>query len=130
MPNYSKRSSNNLSQCHPDLQILFETVIKYRDCAAICGHRGKAEQNAAYNAKPKRSELKFPHSKHNKVPSLAADVVPYPIAWEDISTFKAFGNYVLGVADGLYDIGMIKHRIRWGGNWKTLDYPHFELIEV
>lgn len=128
MPNFSKRSLDNLKQCHEDLQTWLDTIIKYYDCSVICGNRGEEDQNAAYNGG--HSKLKFPQSKHNKSPSLAVDVVPYPIDWDDIDGFIKFGNYALGVADALYDIGMIKHRIRWGGNWKMLDYPHFELIEV
>jgi peptidoglycan L-alanyl-D-glutamate endopeptidase CwlK len=139
MPSFSKRSLESKSQCHEDLQLLLDTIIKYYDCSVICGYRNKEDQNAAYNAKPKRSKLKFPQSKHNKFPSLAVDVVPYPIDWDDKQRFRDFGNYAIGVADALYDIGMIKHRIRWGHDWDSdhdltdqefTDSPHFEIIEV
>ncbi len=128
MPNFSKRSLENKEQCHEDLQIWLDIIIKYYDCSVICGYRGKDAQDKAYD--DTLSDLKFPQSKHNRIPSLAVDVVPYPLDWKDIQSFIKFGNYALGVADTLYDIGRIKHRLRWGGNWKKLDYPHFEIIEV
>lgn len=126
MYKFSKRSQTNLSQCHVDLQTLFNEVIKCRDCTVLCGYRGEKEQNEAFAEK--NSKLKFPHSKHNKQPSLAADVVPYPIDWMDIRRFKEFGDFVLRKAKQLQQEGKIQSTISWGGNWFTFkDYPHFEI---
>jgi peptidoglycan L-alanyl-D-glutamate endopeptidase CwlK len=44
----------------------------------IWGFRGEGDQNAAYNDVPPRSFQKWPDSKHNKLPSLAVDVAPFP----------------------------------------------------
>lgn len=127
---FSERSKRNLSEAAPPLQKLFNEVIKYYDCAVICGHRGQAEQDAAYHAGT--SQKKFPESKHNQTPSLAVDVVPYPIDWQDKERFRYFGGLVKGLAIGL---GI---PIRWGGDWdgdndftdQTLhDLPHFEIEE-
>lgn len=126
MYSFSKRSIDNLSQAHPDLQVLFNEVVMYRDCSVICGHRGEKEQNDAFNKG--NSLLKFPNSKHNKLPSLAVDVVPFPIDWDDIDRFKNFGEFVLTTAGRLRDNGMIRNKIEWGGNWKKFkDYPHYEI---
>lgn len=128
MPKFSARSRQNLSECHPDLQRLFNEVIKHYDCTVTDGHRGKEEQNKAYSKG--WSKLKFPKSKHNKKPSLAADVVPYPINYKDKARLYHFGGYVLAVADQL---GI---KVRWGGNWDSdselhdqsfFDLPHWEL---
>lgn len=122
----SKRSTINLSQTHTDLQILFHEVIKERDIAVICGHRGEKEQNEAYEKN--FSKLKFPLSKHNKLPSLAVDVVPYPIDWTNIDRFEELGEFVLMKAKELKEAGKIKSNITWGGNWKKFtDYPHYEI---
>ena len=110
----------NLSQSHKDLQILFNEVIKCRDIAVICGHRGEKEQNKAYE--DGFSMLKFPKSKHNKVPSLAVDVVPYPIDWNNIGRFEELGEFVVQKAKEM------NINISWGGNWeKFKDYPHYEI---
>ena len=132
---FGKNSRNRLSECHPDLQDLFNEVIKHYNCAVLTGHRGKEEQNrAVYEG---RSKLKYPHSKHNRKPfSLATDVVPWfedfpHIRWNDRNAFYFFGGFVLGTA------AKIGIKIRWGGDWDRdedlhdqsfFDLPHFELI--
>ena len=125
---FGKRSMKNLNQAHPDLQKLFFEVIKHVDCSVICGHRSEREQNLLfYDGK---SELKFPNSKHNASPSLAVDVVPWPVDWSDSKKFYYFSGIVHGIA------AQLKIKIRWGGDWnsnnnlddqKFNDLPHFEL---
>ena len=124
---FSDKSKERLSTTHQDLQTLFNYVIKGRDCSIICGVRGEAEQNEAY--RKGNSKLQYPFSKHNKKPSLAVDVIPYPFnGWDDHIQFIEFGNYVLGVAEMLKQYGAIEHSIQWGGNWNFKDYPHYEII--
>ncbi len=129
MPVYSRESKENLSECHEDLQKIFNEVIKYFDCTVLCGHRGDADQNMAYMKG--FSKLKYPQSKHNRVPSMAVDVVPYPLDWKDTNRMYHFGGYVKGIAQSM---GI---NIRWGGDWDSdtevddqsfIDLPHFELI--
>ena len=126
---FGKRSYRNLSEAHPEIQRLFNEIIKHYDCSVIEGFRPEEEQNRAYHSG--RSKLKFPQSKHNKTPSLAVDVVPYPIDWKDKERFYYFGGVVKGVAESL---GI---KIRWGGDWDSdnkfkdqsfNDWPHFELV--
>ncbi len=137
MPNFGKRSRANLETCHDDLQILFNEVIVDFDCSVICGSRSEADQMAAYNSIPRRSKVKWPNSAHNKLPSVAADVVPWPVDWEDHRRFYIFGGIVLATAVRLLHTNDIHHRIRWGGDWdgdleikdqSFHDLPHFELI--
>lgn len=133
MPNYSENSLRKLKECHNDLQVLFNEVIKHFDNTIITGHRGEAEQNAAYNSG--HSKLKYPNGKHNSIPSNAVDVRPYPFD-NDLGRFKYFAGFVLGIAAMLKQSGLITHEIRWGGDWnmndilsdnKFNDLFHFEL---
>jgi peptidoglycan L-alanyl-D-glutamate endopeptidase CwlK len=71
-------------------------VIKHFDCSVICGHRGQEEQDEAFHKV--LSKHRFPESKHNKETSLAADVVPYPIDWDDTDRFYMFVGFVRGIA--------------------------------
>jgi hypothetical protein len=133
MPTFGNRSKNNLATAHPDLQRLFNEVIKHYDCAVICGHRSKEDQDKAFHEG--RSKVQWPNGKHNKQPSLAVDVVPWfsnkpNIRWNDSSKFYEFGGFVQGVA------ATMGIDIRWGGNWDGddelkdqtfFDLPHFEL---
>ena len=130
MPRFSTRSKSKLHTCDRRLIELLNEVVKEFDCTVIEGHRGKDAQNKAYNKG--NSKLKFPHGKHNKSPSVAVDVAPYPIDWKDRDRFHYFGGYVLGIAKSL---GL---NIRWGGDWdqdtqtkdnKFDDLVHFEIKE-
>ena len=128
MPKFSQSSLSKLSTCHLDLQWLFNEVIKYFDCTIICGRRTEADQNQAFAEG--KSKLKYPNSKHNKIPSLAIDVCPFPINWKDRDRFYFFGGFVKGIA---CQLGI---NIRWGGDWdgdtdladqNLYDLPHYEL---
>ena len=135
MPSFGTTSLSRLTTCHPDLQIIFAEVVKIVDCSVICGHRSEADQAEAFANE--KSKVQYPNSKHNAYPSMAADVAPYPIDWDDIRRFDRFAGIVHGVAEMLYKAGEIEHLIRDGGDWdrdtqvkdnKFNDLLHFELI--
>jgi len=128
MNNFSERSLKALNTAHPDLQKLFNEVIKVIDCTVIYGHRGKIEQEDMV-AKG-YSKLYYPDSKHNGKPSQAVDAVPYPIDWNNRERFVFFAGIVKGIASQL------NINIRWGGDWDSnndlhdqtwMDLPHYEL---
>lgn len=136
MPKFGKRSRTNINECHEDLQIVFNEVIKHFDCTAIDGHRPEVEQTKAYLKG--NSRVQWPNSKHNSKPSMAADVIPYPIDWKDVKRMRYFAGFVVGIAHNLHESGMINHLVRWGGDWdkdtdlndqKFNDLPHFELYK-
>ena len=112
---FGKRSLDNIAQCHPDLQKIARELIKEMDVAVICGHRGEKAQNEAF-AKG-TSKLRYPKSKHNKTPSLAMDVCPYPINWQARAKFLEMRERMKKIADR-YDIPV--RFISW-------DLPHIEL---
>jgi hypothetical protein len=130
MPKFGNSSATRLATCHPDLQKLFNEVIKNYDCTILQGHRSKEEQDEFFRTG--RSKVQYPNSKHNSSPSMAVDVVPYPIDWNDWNRFYHFAGYVKGVADSL---GIrIRSGIDWDGdndfNDNTFnDAPHFELLD-
>jgi peptidoglycan L-alanyl-D-glutamate endopeptidase CwlK len=135
MPNFSSASIKKLKTAHTDLVVLFSTIIKTVDCTILCGYRDEEEQNAAVSAG--NSKLKWPQSNHNKNPSLAVDVAPYPVDWANLMRFYWFGGYVLGIAQSLKEKEIITHDVRWGGSWDGLgklttsgliDLPHFEIL--
>lgn len=121
MPKLSTKSQTKLNTCHSDLIKLIEAVAETEKCAVICGHRGKAEQEKAFASGA--SKARFGQSKHNSKPSLAVDVVPLPLDWEDIPAFEKLGEKIMTKAK---ELGI---KVKWGKNFKGLvDYPHYELI--
>lgn len=137
MARFSNQSLQNLSSCHEDLQVLFNEVILHFDCSVLCGFRNEAEQTEAFISN--HSKLNWPNSKHNKSPSMAIDVSPYPVDWQDREQFYLFAGYVLATAEQLYQIGAMGRRVRWGGDWDSdkqlnddsfADLLHFELMAV
>ncbi len=122
MPRFGTTSRKRLETADEQLQVLFKEVVKYRDCKILEGHRSREKQDAAYNATPQRSKVRWPNSKHNQSPAQAVDVAPYPIDWNDKDRFIEFAGFVMGVASQMHI------SIRWGGNFKSFfDGPHFEI---
>ncbi len=126
---FSMRSRSILSTCDPQLYTLFLEVVKTFDCVVISGYRGKKEQDELFRRG--LSQLKFPFSKHNDLPSSASDIYPYPINWQDRERMTYFAGFVMGKADTL------GYKLRWGGDWNSDwnvrdnvfdDLGHFELI--
>lgn len=121
MNRLSIKSREKLNTCHSDLKKLIEKVADEEKCAVLCGFRGRYEQDKAYYGG--RSKAKWGMSKHNVSPSLAVDVVPLPIDWNNIESFEKLGEKIMQKAAEL------NINIRWGRDFKGLkDYAHFELI--
>ena len=130
MPRFGRRSKNALHSCDERLIKVFDEVIKTVDCSVLEGHRGQSKQDKYYEEG--KSKVKYPSGRHNKLPSMAVDVAPYPIDWNDRERFHLFAGFVLGIAKSM---GI---NLRWGGDWnqnwfvddnKFDDFPHFELKE-
>lgn len=123
-----KESKLQLATCHPELIQLIELVAKgvdegdllyaeVDDISVLCGYRGADKQNRAFAEGA--SKTPWPKSKHNRIPSDAVDVVPFPIDWTDPAWVKKLDTlhaYIAGVAQG---IGIDLYDISW-------DRPHIE----
>ena len=126
MYRYGNASKTRLNSCHPEIQRLFNELIKDWDVSIICGHRNEADQNEA--VRRGRSKTLFPDSKHNSSPSLGVDAALYPIDWDDDGR-----NYMF--------VGMVKQKakelgisIRCGADWdgdnSTRDQTFNDIIHV
>lgn len=140
MPNFGAASRSHLAEVHPDLQRLFNFVIKHWDCSIIDGRRTIEEQrkNVA------KGVSKTMRSKH--LEGRAVDAMPYPFDWGkierglqalkradggmEIAEVYMFQGFVAGVAAAL---GI---NIRQGADWNSNrqfedqtfhDLPHTEL---
>jgi len=141
MPAFSQRSGGRLATCDPRLQAVFNRVVEIVDCTVVEGHRSEARQNEMFDTG--KSQLRWPESKHNSEPSLAVDVIAYPIDWKDRERATLFAGYVMGVANEIARAeangGDPAWRLRWGGDWNSDwqvkdnhfdDLVHFEIVEM
>lgn len=138
MPKFSMNSKRKLGTCHKDLQLIFNTVIKFEDCTIIEGARSFERQvELVEQGMSKTFDSK--HIPGDDGNSRAVDVMKYPIDWQDKERVILFAGKVLGVAQSLLDAGKISHNLRWGGDWdgdgnvrehSFFDGPHFELVEI
>ncbi len=103
------------------------------DFSVITGFRTKEEQDKAFAEG--NSEKIWPNSLHNRTPSLAVDLAPYPIDWTNrptaIARFYLLGGVMMSVANEL----AIPIRAGWDWNKnfdprdeKFFDLGHYELI--
>lgn len=129
MPRFGDKSLEKLNTCHPDIIKVMNEAIKHYDFTVLYGTRTVAEQQALYaqgRTKPGAIVTNIDgvnkKSKHNYLPSLAVDIAPWPIDWNDIGRFKELAEVVKKAAD---TVGVA---IQWGGDWKTFkDWPHWEI---
>lgn len=128
MPKFSKMSEARLQTCHPDIVAVCRELIKQHDFSVLEGHRGEKAQNAAYDAG--NSHVRYPNSAHNKNPSLAVDIAPYPIDWNDLERFRELIYRFDAVAAVLRGRGEIQSHFEYGAFWPNFkDYPHIEIKE-
>ncbi len=126
MPKFSQSSFSKLTTCHPDLQALFYEVIKTFDCIIVEGYRNESGQEKAFDSG--FTQLHWPDGKHNRQPSMAVDVAPFPIDWNNDKRMYWFAGYVMGIAQKLKEEGKMTHAVRFGGDWngdKNIDDEHF-----
>jgi peptidoglycan L-alanyl-D-glutamate endopeptidase CwlK len=153
MGRYSENSLKIIETIHPDLQVLFQEVVKVFDNTPTSGHRtpehqfelfkeGRTLIDGAWIVTNADNVLTTVDgitklSKHNLTPSEALDVIPYPINGKDYLRVYHFAGWVLGIAIRLKIEGKITHSIRWGGDWDSdtevqdntfNDLCHFEII--
>lgn len=131
---FSTASLSKLRTCHPDIQKIMNEVIKKIDFTVIEGARSKQTQDEYY-AKG-TSKVKYPNSYHNTKKtliiekhqpekssecSLAIDIAPYPINWENMDRFVELSRYVKEAAE--------KHNIPldWGYDLWEWDAAHWQL---
>ena len=128
MPKFGRKSKERLNTCDSKLQKVFNEVIKHVDCSVLEGHREKDRQNKLFEEG--KTKVKYPDGRHNRQPSSAVDVTPYPVDWKDRERQTLFAGFVIGVAS---QMGI---NLRWGGDWdqdfqvvdnRFDDFPHFEL---
>lgn len=125
---FGPRSLKARKELHPLLQKIVDEVIKVTDFTILDAQRGRAEQERAKRGG--YSQASFGQSAHNYKPAVAMDLVPYPLDYDDLESFRKLAKAIMAEAKKQ------KVPLRWGadwdmdGQWKDesfLDWGHFEL---
>lgn len=128
MPHFSESSLTKLATCDERLQRVMMELIRQYDVKIIQGFRSQMEQDKA--VKEGKSKKRWPTSRHNQHPSMAVDVVPSPIDWEDRERFFYMAGLIMAIAS------FMGIPLRFGGDWdmdkdftdqRFDDLPHFEI---
>lgn len=130
MATFGDKSKQLLATCSPEIQKVMNEVIKMTDFTIIEGTRTLERQTQLFKeGKSKLDGIKT-KGKHNYSPSLAIDIAPYPIDWNDTKRFFFLAGMVMATAKSM-GVNMI-----WGGDWDSdgdyadqtlMDYPHFQI---
>lgn len=108
-----------LKQAHPDLSRWVQVLrATHPDAHVSCGHRGQADQEAAYKAGTSRAH--YGQSAHNCVPAMAVDL--FRLTQANGAAFDR-SWYRDVIAPIIRAAGLIT-----GGDFTTLqDWPHVEM---
>lgn len=156
MNTLSTNSQKNLASCHPVLVDVVGDALCFVNVGVTCGERGELAQNKLFFSA--KSQLKFPHSSHNKSPSEGVDLViyhpKYKYLWGSRELFKLVAEdnecsvamatqwFYMQYArlDTILQLSaQVKgYKLRWGGKWDNpedllgntlIDVYHWELGE-
>ena len=134
MPKFGTRSMSSLSSCERDIQTIFQEVVKFMDCSIVEGHRTAERQHEHWQkgralVRPDRDPKKRTSwkvvdkksivtskdgyeklSRHQKHPSSAVDVVPYPSMWSDMVQMHKLAGAIDLVQNKLLAEGKIEKK--------------------
>lgn len=138
---FGRESSERLATVHHVLQSICRRALSYgvMDFSVTEGHRPAQMQQALYRQGRTTIDGINDQGKHNQVPSLAVDLLPFPPfvngvnVWNDHQRFHVLAGLMFAAAA---EVGA---KLRWGGDWdgdgnnkdSTFhDLPHFELVMI
>ena len=146
MAKFSQGSADKLSTCHKDIQLILNELIKYYDFSVIEGHRSKETQMKYFAEGKSKLDGVSSLSKHQSLPSLAADIMPWASGTNAFSgneldnrRFYMMMGMVKMISIKLLEEGKITHSVRFGLDWdgdytfadQTFhDLPHLQLEAV
>lgn len=137
MPSFGTSSRRRLDTCHPLLVMLWEAVVRRRDCSITEGRRSKERQNELYEqgrTKPGQivTHVQWPDSKHNVLNpndlSRAVDAVPYPEKWDSVKAFDELAEIVWDEWEKIPPRFKSAWELEWGGDWEWKDRPHWQIV--
>ena len=142
MYKFSKSSLDALQTCHEDLQVIMKQgiIVSDVDFGISEGYRSPEIQFMYFQQGKSKIDGIQRKGKHNYRPSMACDYFAFidgEASWDPEHITYLSGMF-RAISEMYLHRGLIKHRVRWGGNWdmdgiilidQTFDdRPHIELI--
>ena len=128
MYKFSQRSLNNLKNVDERLVRICNELIKRVDFTVIEGFRSLERQKEMYDKGFSKIDGISKKGKHNYNPSLAIDIIPYKKGHNPFDGSKEsdimFDNLAKEFKQVAKELGI---NITWGGDWKFIDKPHFQI---
>lgn len=141
---FSQNSLDKLKTCHPDIQEILKELIMMYDFSILEGHRTQEAQMKYYAEGKSKLDGVLKKSKHQSMPSMAVDIMPYKkdtnaFSGKEVDNrrFYMMMGMVKAIAHKLLVEGKISHNVRFGLDWDSddtfadqtfNDLPHFELV--
>ncbi len=143
MPSFGKKSQEQLKLLNHRMQHVLFMVISWLDFSVLESHRSEQAQNEAFDEG--RSKIRWPDGKHNRLPSEAVDIAPYPMhkwpapkgltkeQWQEVKLLARFYFLAGAVMQAAHEAGV---EMRFGGDWDSDadftdqsfdDLVHFEI---
>ena len=135
MSKYSNKSKQKLSECHLDLQLIYQNLIEIIDVTILEGKRSIERQEELVRTGMSKT-MDSKHLEQEDGTSHAVDAAPCPIDWGDRERFIYMQGIIRGISHILYKNGDIEHKTRHGIDWDDdgnikehsfFDGPHVEL---
>lgn len=129
MYKFSKRSLNNLKNVDKRLIHICNELINHIDFTVIEGHRSLERQLELYEQGYSQIDGITKKGKHNYLPSLAIDIIPYKKGHNPFDGSKESEEMFNSLAKEFKKVANeLGYKITWGGDWKSFkDLPHFQL---
>ena len=129
MYKFSKRSLDNLYNVDDRLVKICNELIKRIDFTVIEGHRSLERQMELYKQGASQIDGVTKKGKHNYLPSLAIDIIPYKKGHNPFDGSKESEEMFNSLAKEFKKVATeLGYKITWGGDWKSFkDLPHFQL---
>lgn len=133
----SSKSKRRLKDVHPDLIRVIYGVLRIMDVTVIGGVRTEKEQYKLVKGGFSKT-MKSKHLIQEDGYAHAVDIAPYPLDWDDKERFIYMQGIAKGVAEIMFNEGIISNKLRSGIDWdgdgvlkdhSFFDGPHLELEE-
>ena len=128
MYNFSQRSLNNLKNVDERLVRICNELIKRIDFTVIEGFRSPERQKELFDKGFSKIDGISKKGKHNYSPSLAIDIIPFKKGHNPFDGSKESDLMFNELAKQFKEVAkQLGINITWGGDWKFIDKPHWQL---